>query len=97
MPLNQINSHRRVNDKPLFNTLDYLAVRRAMDRLPLIEKLVIEMRFFHGFSIEEIARLLRIDWDETDALIDSTLLLLKRECCTDFGFGADRMSFLEAA
>ena len=97
MPLNQFNSRRRVNDKPLYNTLDCLAVRRAMDRLPLIEKLIIEMRFFHGFSIQEIARLLRMGWDEADALVDSTLLLLRGNCSAEFSGGVDRTQFLKAA
>lgn len=97
MPSEKITNRRRVNDSPIFDNLDYLAVRRAMDLLPLVEKLVIEMRFFHGFSIQEIARLLRIGWDEADALIDSTLLLLKRHCYDVSDFGENSPQFLQAA
>jgi len=74
---------RRVNDSPLFKTIDYLTVRRAIDELPLIEKLVIEMRFFHNYSISEIARYLRIGWDDADSLIQSVLPILRRICLND--------------
>lgn len=83
---------QRVNDTPLFKTTDYLAVRRAMDELPLIEKLVIEMRFFHNFSISEIARHLRIEWAEADELIESVLPVLRRICLGDSSFSRTTQS-----
>ena len=76
----------RINDTPLFQSNDYRTIRRAMDELPLIEKLVIEMRFFHNFSISEIARYLRIGWDEADCLIQSVLPILRGSCLAEHGF-----------
>ncbi len=66
-----------------FTKIDYLVVRRALEELPLIEKLVVEMRFFHNFSIEEISRLLRMGWDETATLLESALPMLRRQCQSD--------------
>jgi DNA-directed RNA polymerase specialized sigma24 family protein len=97
MPSQNITNCRRVNDSPLFSSVDYLTVRRAMELLPLIEKLVIEMRFFHAFSIQEIARFLRIGWDEADALVDASVLLLKRHCYDISDLCENSPQFLEAA
>lgn len=81
---------------PNFNQFDYLVVRRAMDELPLLEKLVVEMRFFHNFSISEIARLLRMGWDEAESLIDSALTILRQQCLSDPRFSRST-SVLQAA
>jgi hypothetical protein len=79
-----------------FNEVDYLVVRRAMDDLPLLEKLAVELRFFHNFSIEEISRFLRIGWDEASSMLDESLLILKSKCLSDPEFSRRRIK-LQAA
>ncbi len=80
------SSEQRLFGRQHFTKNDYLVVRRAMDELPLIEKLAVEMRFFHNFSIEEISRLLRIGWDEAEAILDSALPILRKHCLSDPDF-----------
>jgi DNA-directed RNA polymerase specialized sigma24 family protein len=79
-------SEQRRHRGPRFTKADYLVVRRALDELSLIEKLAVEMRFFHNFSIEEISRLLRIGWDEAESLVESALPILRRYCLSDPDF-----------
>lgn len=96
--LSVINS-KRSGAKPgfgPFNEVDYLVVRRAMDDLPLLEKLAVELRFFHNFSIEEISRFLRIGWDEASSILDESLLILKLKCLSDPEFSRRRIE-LQAA
>jgi DNA-directed RNA polymerase specialized sigma24 family protein len=76
-----VNRPRNLNAS--FLQSDYLVVRRAMDELPLLEKLAVEMRFFHNFSISEIARLLRVGWTEAEELIESALAVLREHCLSD--------------
>ena len=82
--------------RSLFTETDYLVVRRAMDELPLIEKLAIELRFFHNFSIEEISRLLRVGWDEAEDLVESALQILKTQCLSHPDFSRRNLE-LQAA
>jgi DNA-directed RNA polymerase specialized sigma24 family protein len=84
-------SKKRQNARSLFTQTDYLIVRRAMDELPLTEKLAVEMRFFHNCSIKEIALLLGLAWDEAEALIESALAILKKRCMDSFAFSRERL------
>lgn len=84
-------SEKRNNVRSLFTQTDYLIVRRAMDELPLTEKLAVEMRFFHNFSIKEIALLLDLAWDEAEVLIESALAILKERCMDNFAFSRERL------
>ncbi|MBI3556167.1 MAG: hypothetical protein HY074_07880 [Deltaproteobacteria bacterium] len=80
MPSTKCDERRRVNDKPLYQITDYLKVRRAMDDLSAREKRIIELRFFHRNTIDDIAVRFRMTWDEADEFIDLALGHLRMLC-----------------
>lgn len=48
--------------------------------------MAITQRFWELRTIEEISRSLRMDWDSTDRLIDSTIDMLRRDVGMDPAF-----------
>ena len=56
-----------------------IIIRSLLRQLPEKQKKAIILRFWEDQSIDEIARTLKISWDDADELIEKGLLILKKE------------------
>jgi DNA-directed RNA polymerase specialized sigma24 family protein len=63
-----------------FTQEDQVIARSLLKRLPPKQKKAIVLRFWHNYSIFEIAKSLRLTWGETDSLIKDALLKMKKDC-----------------
>ena len=64
----------------LFSNDQHSAVRELVASLPPVEFKVVFLRFWGVFSISEIARELRMDWESTDRILTRALGRLKALC-----------------
>lgn len=72
--------------KNVFTVTDHIAVRNAIEELPLLERLVIKLRFYKDFTIAEIAELLRMEWSEVETYIIEGLRTLQVGCLSNKDF-----------
>ena len=63
-----------------FSIEDQAIARSLLRKLPPKQRKVMVLRFWHNYSIFEIAKALRITWGEADKIIKEVLLNLKKEC-----------------
>lgn len=63
-----------------FSTADQIVARSILKRLPPAQKKAVVLRFWHNYSIFEIAKALRISWSEADSLLRAALLKMKKDC-----------------
>ena len=61
-----------------FTNEDKFVVLAAVQRLDQKSRLVIFLRFWDDYSIEEIAYELRLTWDDAQKLLNNSLLQLRR-------------------
>lgn len=80
----------------LFTALDHAIIRSAMRRLPGLLAEIVEMRFWRGLAIEEIA----VDLGVTRLAVERALLnamrILREECLRNPAFSRSRYSLLQA-
>ena len=57
---------------------DVSMLYEALDDLTLLQKNIINQRFWDNKTILEIAESLNISWEDVDEIIDSTLLQMKK-------------------
>ena len=63
-----------------FTEEDQVTARSLLKKLPPKQKKAIVLRFWHNYSVFEIARSLRVTWGEADSLIKDALLKMKKDC-----------------
>lgn len=63
-----------------FSTEDQIIVRSLLKKLPPRQRKVIILRFWHNHSVSEIARKMKITWEETEKLLNDGLSKLKEDC-----------------
>lgn len=63
-----------------FSAEDQVIVRSLLKRLPSKQKKAIVLRFWHNYSIFEIAKSLRVSWGEADVLLKDAMISLKKDC-----------------
>lgn len=63
-----------------FSTEDQIIARSLLRRLPPKQRKAVILRFWHNYSIFEIAKALRVTWGEADKIIKDALLNLKKDC-----------------
>ena len=66
--------------KNIFLNEDRVIVRSLLKKLSFKQRRAIILRFWYRQSISDVARTLRITWDETDKIITKALSTLKTEC-----------------
>jgi DNA-directed RNA polymerase specialized sigma24 family protein len=91
------NKHQsQRSNTPVFNEFDHFLVQCGIDELPFLERLIIELRFWNNFSIEEISKALRISWDDVEMHLQSAFESLKQFCLKEEDFSRNT-STLRAA
>ena len=60
-----------------FNHYDKLQVRRAVSKLSPIHQRIIFLRFWENYSIEDIAKEMRIEWNEAYRSLEDAIDLLR--------------------
>lgn len=78
-----------------FTSNDVEIVRAGMSHLTTCERQILIYRFWEEITIEEIAELLEMEWDEVNNSIESALLNLKHFCIGQSDFSLN--DFREAA
>lgn len=64
----------------LFSSRDHVIARSLMKQLPPKQRKAVVLRFWHNYSIFEIAKSLRVTWVEADKILSKALVKMKREC-----------------
>ena len=86
----------RFKQKAMFSEVDHLIVRTAVSQLSSKECAAITLRFWENFSIQEVAKALRVDWNNADALIDKALKKLWTLCLSYPQFSGNRLRIAPA-
>ena len=76
--------------EPLFQGADYVVVRRAMQNLSRTDQTIVQLRFWHQYSIREIAGYLKLGWEEVHDRLASSLRCLRAVCEAEPGFSRAR-------
>lgn len=63
-----------------FSVEDQIIARSLSRKLRPRQKKAIVLRFWHDYSIFEVAKSLRVSWEEADKTIKDALAKLKQEC-----------------
>ena len=63
-----------------FSEGDKVIVRSLLRKLPLKQRKAIILRFWHNYSISDVARELRISWKKSYKMITGGLVKLRKEC-----------------
>ena len=63
-----------------FSYADQTIIRSLLRKLPCKYRKAIILRFWHEYSISDIAKILRITWVEADFVIEKALIELKTNC-----------------
>ncbi len=63
-----------------FSAEDQVIARSLLKKLPPRQKKAIVLRFWHNYSVFEIAKSLRVSWGEADSLLKDALISLKKDC-----------------
>ncbi len=64
----------------VFTSEDQVIARSLLKRLPPRQRKAIVLRFWHNYSIFEVAKALRISWGEADQVIKHGLVKMKKDC-----------------
>lgn len=63
-----------------FSGTDRAIARALLKRLPPAQRKAVVLRFWHNYSVFEIAKALRVSWGEADSLLREALCKLKKDC-----------------
>ena len=74
----------------LFNETDYAIIRTLIEKLPNVKRRILEMHFWEGLSLTEIAATLGMDWARINREIKEAFKTLKISCENDPRFSRHR-------
>ncbi len=63
-----------------FTLVDQVIARALLRKLPPKQRKALVLRFWHNYTLVEVAKSLRVSWGEADEIMKSALLALKDEC-----------------
>ncbi|MCT4642779.1 MAG: sigma-70 region 4 domain-containing protein [Bacteriovoracaceae bacterium] len=70
----------------IFNDEDKRMLLLALARIETRRRKSIVLRFWHNYSIAEIAKELKVSWDRADHLVEDTILMLRRILISEMDF-----------
>jgi len=73
-----------------FTEIDYGIVRALLRKLPAKQRYAITLKFWNEYSIDEIAKTLRISWHEANEIIEDGLSRLKDACMLQPAFSKNK-------
>lgn len=59
---------------------EQLIVKKALHRLPDLERWIVELRFWENWTLEEISEFLGMEWDTVNLLLENALKWLRQLC-----------------
>ena len=81
----------------LFTPTDHEILKRAMLMLDWESRFIIEMRFWEFNTIEDIARLMSMTWDEVDQSLKTSFNKIKDYCVNHHEFSRNSLNLKLAA
>ena len=69
-----------------------MILNKLIKKLPLRHKTVIRLRFWDNQTIEEIAKAMRLTWNEANQLIEEAKILLRNMCLNDPAFSLKKLA-----